>query len=181
MNQSLIISNKEIESKIYYVRSLKVMLDSDLAVLYDVETRVLNQAISRNIDRFPEDFMFQLTENEWKNLKSQNKTLSSWGGRRKLPFVFTEHGILMLSSVLNSERAVKVNIQIMRVYVRIRELMMAHKDIISKLDQVERKQVEQDNNILLIFEYLKQFEETKRKELGQANRKRIGFKKQDEE
>jgi hypothetical protein len=172
MNQSLIISNKEIESKIYYIRSLKVMLDSDLSVLYDVETRVLNQAISRNIDRFPEDFMFQLTENEWKNLKSQNKTLSSWGGRRKHPFVFTEHGILMLSSVLNSERAVKVNIQIMRVYVRIRELMMAHKDIISKLDQVERKQVEQDNNILLIFEYLKQFEETKRKELEQANRKK---------
>jgi hypothetical protein len=175
MSQSLVISTKEIESKIYYIRSLKVMLDSDLAELYGVETRILNQAVTRNADRFPEDFMFQLTEKEWGNLKSQNVVLTGWGGRRKLPNVFTEHGILMLSSVLNSERAIKVNIQIMRVYVRIRELMMAHKDIINRLDKVERKQDDQDNSIMLIFEYLKQFEESKQQQLEQAHRKKLGY------
>ena len=180
MNQSLIIHSKDIENKIYYIHELKVMLDSDLAELYAVETRVLNQAVARNIDRFPADFMFQLTEDEWKNLKSQNTTLSGWGGRRKLPNVFTEHGILMLSSVLNSERAIKVNIQIMRVYIRIRELVLTHKDIINKLDHLERKQIEQDNNIMLIFEYLKQFEEAKQQQLEQATRKRIGFKTNEE-
>ncbi len=181
MGQSLVISAKEIESKIYYIRNLKVMLDSDLAELYGADTRVLNQAVTRNIDRFPEDFMFQLTEEEWKILKSQNATSSGWGGRRKLPNVFTEHGILMLSSVLNSDRAIKVNIQIMRVYVGIRELMMAHKDIMNRLNQVERKQVEQDNNIMLIFEYLKQFEKAKQQQLEQYNRKRIGFKTSEKE
>ncbi len=151
------------------------MIDSDLAELYGIETRVLNQAVTRNMKRFPEDFMFQLTEEEWMILKTKNATLSGWGGRRKLPNVFTEHGILMLSSVLNSDRAIKVNIKIMRVYVRIRELIIAHKDIMNRLDQVENKQVEHDNSIVLIFEYLKQFEEAKHQQLEQANRKRIGF------
>jgi len=175
MSQSIEISSKEIESKIFYIRSLKVMIDSDLAELYGIETRVLNQAVTRNMKRFPEDFKFQLTEEEWMILKTKNATLSGWGGRRKLPNVFTEHGILMLSSVLNSDRAIKVNIKIMRVYVRIRELIIANKDIMNRLDQVENKQVEHDNSIVLIFEYLKQFEEAKHQQLEQANRKRIGF------
>ena len=100
-----------VESKIYYIRGISVMLDSDLAVLYEVETKRINEQVKRNEDRFPCDFMFQLTKEELENLKSQNAT-SSWGGRRKLPYAFTEHGVLMLSSVLNSERAIAVNIQL---------------------------------------------------------------------
>jgi hypothetical protein len=105
-----VIPDEIVINKIYHIRSQKVMLDSDLAELYGVETRVLNQAINRNNDRFPEDFMFRLTETEWENLKSQF-VISSWGGRRTLPYVFTEHGVLMLSNVLNSKRAIQVNIR----------------------------------------------------------------------
>lgn len=154
MNQAIVLSNKDIEDKIYYIRNLKVMLDSDLAALYGVETRILNQAIARNAERFPEDFMFTLTPQEWNNLISQNET-SSWGGRRKLPNVFTEHGVLMLSSVLNSDRAVKVNIQIIRVFTKMRELILTHKDILLKLEQLEAKGTKHDEQIQLIFKYLK--------------------------
>ncbi|WP_246862659.1 ORF6N domain-containing protein [Pedobacter sp. KBS0701] len=112
-----IIPDNIVVNKIYELRGLKVMLDSDLAELYGVETKRLNEQVGRNSDRFPEDFMFQLTDEEWLNLKSQFAT-SSWGGRRKLPFVFTEHGILMLSSVLNSKQAIQVNIQIVRIFSR---------------------------------------------------------------
>ena len=158
------------------------MLDKHLSELYGVETKRLNEQVKRNTNRFPEDFMFQLTEEEFKILKSQIATSSSdedktgWGGTRKLPFAFTEHGVLMLSSVLNSERAIKVNIQIMRVYVHIRELMLTHKDILHKLEQLQQNDTEQDKKIMLIFEYLKQFEETKQQQSEQANRKQIGFK-----
>ena len=114
------------------------MLDEDLAELYQVPTGRLNEQVKRNIGRFPVDFMFQLTEEEFKNLISQNAT-SSWGGRRKLPFAFTEHGVLMLSSVLNSERAVGVNIQIMRIYTKMREMLMTNQEIQLKLEQLERK------------------------------------------
>src|SRR5213075_588593 len=109
------------------------MFDEDLAQLYQVETRRLNEQVKRNSDRFPEDFMFQLTESEWENLKSQNAT-SSWGGRRKIPFAFTEHGVLMLSSVLSSDRAVQVNIQIMRIYTKLSQMLLTHKDILLKLE-----------------------------------------------
>ncbi len=151
------------------------MLDSDLAELYGVETKRLNEQVKRNIDRFPEDFMFQLTESEFKNLKSQNAT-SSWGGRRTLPYAFTEHGVLMLSSVLNSDLAIKVNIQIMRVYTKIRKMVATHNDLLLKLEQFETKLADHDNEITLIFEYLKQLEEDKQKGLRQKNRPRIGFK-----
>ena len=131
------------------------MLDEDLAELYAVPTGRLNEQVKRNIDRFPEDFMFQLTEQEFKNLISQIAT-SSWGGRRKLPFAFTEHGVLMLSSVLSSSRAIAVNIQIMRIYTRMREILMTNKDILLKLEQLERKVDSHDENIHVIFDYLKQ-------------------------
>ena len=121
-NQISVIPDEAVISKIYFIRNEKVMLDNELAELYGVETRRLNEQVKRNIDRFPEDFMFQLTETEFENLKSQIAT-SSWGGRRKLPYVFTEHGVLMLSSVLNSDLAIKVNIQIMRVYTEIRNTL----------------------------------------------------------
>ena len=115
MAKGITLADEVIISKIYLIREHKVMLDDDLAELYQVQTRRLNEQVKRNIDRFPDDFMFQLDEKEWENLKSQNAT-SSWGGRRKKPYAFTEHGVLMLSSVLNSDRAIQVNIQIMRIY-----------------------------------------------------------------
>ncbi len=136
MSKSVILPDEVVISKIYLIREHKVMLDDDLAELYQVETRRLNEQVKRNIDRFPEDFMFQLNEKEWENLISQNAT-SSWGGRRKLPYAFTEHGVLMLSSVLNSARAIQVNIQIMRIYAKLRSIMMTNKDILLKLEKVE--------------------------------------------
>ena len=116
-----LIPSERIESKIHFIRGRKVMLDKDLADLYKVTTGALNQAVKRNPERFPDEFMFQLTKDELNNLKSQFVT-SSWGGVRKLPFVFTEHGVLMLSSVLKSDRAIQVNIQIMRIFTRLRRL-----------------------------------------------------------
>ena len=117
-----------IENKILIIRGQKVMLDRDIANLYNIGTRELNKAVSRNRARFPSDFMFQLTKNEFVNLKFQFGT-SSWGGTRKLPYAFTEQGVAMLSSVLRSERAVQVNIQIMRVFVKLREIIATHKEI----------------------------------------------------
>ena len=117
-------------NKIYEIRGHKVMLDSDLAELYGVETKVLNQSIRRNIERFPEDFMFQLTESEWQSLRSQIVTSKiGRGGRTYLPNVFTEHGVLMLSSVLNSQQAIQVNIQIVRIFTRLRNLLIEHTEL----------------------------------------------------
>lgn len=165
------IPEQLIVSKIYLIRDKKVMLDNDLAELYQVETKRLNEQVKRNLSRFPEDFMFQLTDTEWENLKSQNAT-SSWGGRRTAPNVFTEHGVLMLSSVLNSERAIEVNIKIMRVYTKMKEIILTHKDLLLKMEEMEKKVLGQDDKILQIFNYLKQFVETK-----QTPRKEIGYKK----
>jgi hypothetical protein len=130
-----LIPDELITSKIYLIRNRKVMLDEDLAELYNVETRRLNEQVKRNKARFPMDFMFQLTQEEFENLKSQFAT-SSWGDRRKLPYAFTEQGVAMLSGVLHSERAIKVNIQIMRVFTRMRELLETHKEILAKLDNL---------------------------------------------
>ena len=178
-DRNQLIPDEVVMNKIYLIRGQKVMLDNDLAELYEVETRRLNEQVQRNIDRFPEDFMFQLTEEEFANLKSQIAT-SSWGGRRKLPNAFTEHGVLMLSGVLNSYRAIKVNIQIMRIYTKIRHMLLTHKDILLRLEKIEQKLSGHDNKIMLIFEYLKQFEQVKREELEFKERKRIGFKRDNE-
>jgi hypothetical protein len=169
-----------INSKIYLVRNKKVMLDEDLAELYGVNTGNLNKAVKRNIDRFPDDFMFQLTKEEFENLLFQIGR-PSWGGRRTPPNAFSEQGVAMLSGVLKSERAIKVNIQIMRVFTRMREMLDTHKEILRKLEHLERKDIEQDEKILLIFEYLKQLEKTKQQELDQQNRKRIGYKRRNEQ
>ena len=155
-------------SKIYVVRDQKVMLDEDLAKLYGVETKRLNEQVSRKIDRFPEDFMFKLSEREFGDLKSQNAT-SSWGGRRKLPNAFTEHGILMLSSVLNSKQAIRMNIQIMRIYTRIREMLLTHKDMLLRVEYMEKHLMKHDQKIELLFTYLNKFiekEEKPRTEIG---------------
>jgi hypothetical protein len=177
--QLSVIPDETVISKIYLIRGEKVMLDNDLAELYGVETRRLNEQVKRNIERFPEDFMFQLTGTEFENLKSQNAT-SSWGGRRKLPYAFTEHGVLMLSSVLNSDLAIKVNIQIVRVYSKIRNMLATHKDLLLKFDNFEKKLADHDDKIMLLLEYIKQFEQVKREQLQQKNRPRIGFKAKEE-
>jgi len=127
-----------LEQKIMFIRGHKVMLDRDLAVLYGVGTRDLNKAVSRNPERFPKDFMFQLNKKDFENLMFQFGT-SSWGGTRKMPYAFTEHGILMLSSVLKSSRAVQVNIQIMRAFVKLRQLLNTHKELAHKLEALEKK------------------------------------------
>jgi len=158
---------ERIENKIYLIRGQKVMLDLDLALLYGVKTKVLNQAVKRNIDRFPIDFMFQLNKSEFANLRSQIVT-SSWGGLRKRPFAFTEHGVLMLSSVLNSKRAIQVNIQIMRAFTRLRQILATHKELREKIELMERKY---DKQFRVVFEYIKSLlDDGKRKD-------RIGFMK----
>jgi len=129
-----------IEEKIFLVRSHKVMLDSHLAELYGVETRILVRNVKRNIDRFPADFLLQLTKEEFENLRSQfGISSSSYGGRRYLPYAFTENGVAMLSSVLNSKRAIQVNIQIMRAFTKIREWLATHRDLQEKIKKLERK------------------------------------------
>lgn len=158
--QLSVIPDEAVINKLFFIRNEKVMLDSDLAELYGVETRRLNEQVKRNIERFPENFMFQLAETEFENLKSQIAT-SNWGGRRKLPFAFTEHGVLMLSSVLGSNRAIKISIQIIRVYSKIRNMLATHQDLLLKFEQFEAKLADHDDKIMLIFEYLKQFENGK--------------------
>jgi hypothetical protein len=135
-------SQEEIlQSKIYIIRGQKVMIDEDLADLYGVTTKILNQAVKRNIQRFPIDFMFQLIRGEEKNLRLQSVTssLSNYGGRRYMPYAFTEQGIAMLSSVLKSERAIMINIQIMRMFARLRELLSTHKELKEKIELLEKK------------------------------------------
>jgi hypothetical protein len=175
-DNSLLIPEEVIISKIYLIRSVKVMLDRDLAKLYEVETRVLNQAVRRNEKRFPEDFMFQMSREEMDDWKSQivisNREKM---GFRKPPLVFTEQGVAMLSSVLNSDRAIMVNIQIIRVFTKIRRLLETHSEILRKLEQIEKKEIEHDRKIILIFEYLRQLEQSRQQQDDQANRKRIGY------
>ena len=178
IESKLLVPDELIMNKIYLIRGQKVMLDKDLAELYSVETRRLNEQVKRNLERFPNDFMFQLDSDEFENLKSQFAT-SRWGGRRKLPFAFTEHGVLMLSSVLNSDRAIKVNIQIIRVFTKMRQLIETHSEILRKLEQIEKKDIEQDQHIMLIFEYLRQLEQSRQQKEEQAKRKRIGFRRED--
>ena len=140
-----------IERRIFLIRGQKVMLDSDLAELYSVQTKVFNQAVKRNRDRFPEDFMFQLTREEVEVLRSQIVT-SSWGGRRYLPYAFTQEGVAMLSGVLNSDRAIQVNIAIMRAFVRLRELLATHKDLARKLEEMEKKY---DHQFRVVFDAIR--------------------------
>jgi len=164
-NRSL-IPLERIERSILLIRGQKVMLSTDLAELYQVEPRVLVQAVKRNIARFPEDFMFQLTEEEFYNLKSQF-VISSWGGlRRAKPYAFTEQGVAMLSSVLNSEIAIKVNIEIMRAFVRLRRLLASHADLARKLEALEKKY---DTQFKVVFEAIRELmkpPETKKRPIG---------------
>jgi hypothetical protein len=165
-----------IERKIYLVRGHKVMVDSDLAELYGVEVRVLNQAVKRNLTRFPKDFMFQLTTDEATLLRSQIVTLKTGRGthRKFLPYAFTEQGVAMLSSVLKSERAVQVNVTIMRTFVKIRELLGTHADLVRRLDELEKRY---DKQFAVVFEAIRHLMTPE----PVPPSRRIGFSTEDEE
>jgi len=152
------------------------MLSQDLAELYQVETKILNQQVKRNIDKFPERYMFQLTQEEHDRLRSQNVTLKRGQHIKYLPYAFTEHGILMLSSVLRSRRADQINILIIDTFVKIRELVFLNKDLAHQLEQVQNRLTKHDSQIRILLEYLKHLELLKEKEPEQKRRPRIGFK-----
>jgi hypothetical protein len=156
MAEGSIVPTERIEKAILLIRGQKVLLDQDLAGLYGVETKQLIRQVKRNHRRFPADFSFQLTRQEFTNLRCHFGTSSSWGGRRTLPYAFTEQGVAMLSSVLNSDRAIDVNIAIMRAFVRLREILATHKDLARKLDDLERKLGEHDEKFQIVFDAIRQ-------------------------
>lgn len=163
---------ENIKEMIYIIRGQKVMLDSDLAKLYGVDTRQLNRQVRRNIIRFPDDFMFELSKEEFENLKCQNGTSSSeYGGRRKQPLVFTENGVAMLSSILNSETAIDVNIAIMRIFTKLRSFHMLEKDLMNRIDRLESDSTEV---FKVVFERLDKIENLE--DSISENRKKIGIK-----
>jgi hypothetical protein len=177
------ITDEIIFNKIYFIKNQKVMLDSDLAELYDVSTKRLNEQVKRNLDRFPKDFMFPLSENEWESLRSQIATSKTGrGGRTYLPNVFTEHGVLMLSSILNSQQAIQVNIQIMRIFTRMRQMFSDNTavqlniaEIKEAIHKIIKKQDGHDKNIDLLFGYIDKLQE-KEEEPKAIDRKKVGFK-----
>jgi hypothetical protein len=176
--ESISLADEAVISKIYYIRQQKVMLDRDLAELYGVETKVLKQAVRRNAGRFPEDFMFEMSRGELEIWRSQNVT-SNPGDRKGLryaPFCFTEQGVTMLSCILNSERVIAVNIQIIRIFARLRAMVLTHKDILLKLEQLERKVTAHDEDIKMIFDALKQLLNP-----PQEPRPKIGFRRKDQQ
>lgn len=176
MSQEITIPNEIITSKIYFIRDQKVMLDRDLAELYGVETKRLKEAVRRNIKRFPEDFMFEMTKEEFKIWRSQIATSKSTDkmGLRYAPFVFTEQGVAMLSSVLNSERAIVVNIQIIRIFTKLREILTDTLHLQLEIEEIKRKMTNQNKNIDLVFLYL---DELLEKKWNPKLRQRIGYKK----
>jgi hypothetical protein len=158
-----------IEASIYLIRGEKVMLDADLARIYEVETKNLKRQVNRNHDRFPSDCLFELTWMEFDDLRCQIGTSSQWGGTRHPPYAFTEHGVAMLSSVLRSSKAVQVNIAIMRAFVRLRELMLTHRDLARKLEDLERRY---DSQFRVVFEAIRELLEP-----TPAKKRRIGFRR----
>jgi hypothetical protein len=177
--KSLMIPDELVMNKIYLIRGKKVMLDRDLAELYAVTTGNLNLAVKRNKNRFPDDFMFQLSREEYQSLILQFAISKKpgRGGIRKLPYAFTELGVSMLSGVLNSETAVLVHIQIIRVFAKMREMLLSHKDILLQLEKIEKKLAGHDEDLQLIFQYLKQLLTPPE----QPPRQKIGFRRKDDE
>jgi hypothetical protein len=175
-NKQVSIPDELIMNKILIIRGVKVMIDSDLAELYGVTTKRLNEQVKRNIKRFPEDFMFQLTEHEKQEVVANCDHLERLKFSPNLPYAFTEHGAVMLASVLNSDRAILVNIQIIRVFTKIRRLLETHSEILRKLERIEKKEIEHDQQIILIFDYLRQLEQSRQQQEDQAHRKKIGFR-----
>ena len=171
MSKEITIPDEIITSKIYLIREQKVMVDSDLAELYQVQTKLLKRQVRRNKERFPDDFMFELTKDEFDNLRSQFGT-SRWGGSRYIPMVFTEQGVAMLSSVLNSSRAIAVNIRIIRVFTKTREMLTDNLNIKLEIEEIKKNLYNQNKNIELVFQYLDELIEKKEKPIT-----KIGFKK----
>jgi len=172
MSNESIIPAEHIDKVILVIRGQKVMLDADLARLYGVETKVLNRAVKRNEMRFPADFMFRLTMKAYNNLKCQIGTSSQWGGRRTLPYAFTEHGAVMAASVLNTPRAIKVSVYVVRAFVKLRELLSAHKEMAGKLTELESRLDTHDEAIKRIIVTLREL----MKPAADKGRKEIGFK-----
>ena len=169
---TLMVPDEVVMNKIYFIRGQKVMLDRDLAELYGVATKALKQAVKRNVKRFPEDFMFAMSKEELSDWRSQFVTSKEdLMGLRYAPFCFTEQGVTMLSCILNSERAISVNIQIIRIFTRLREMVLTHKDLLIKMNELESKITDHDKSIKQIFAYLKQFIKEHEKP-----RQLIGFK-----
>lgn len=172
MSKSLEIPKEVIISKIYEIRGQKVMIDRDLSELYGVETRVLKQAVRRQLKRFPKDFMFEMTKEEFAEWRSQFvMSKSDKRGLRYAPFCFTEQGVTMLSCVLNSERAILMNIKIIRIFVQLRKMLMTHKDLLLRMEEIEKKVSGQDEKVGLIFDYLKKFIQQQKKP-----KRQIGYK-----
>jgi len=164
------IPDEVLMDKIYIIRGRKVMLDSDLGELYEVETKRLKESVRRNIDRFPEDFMFELSKEEYKYFK-ENISKRGRGQHPKYPpFVFTEHGVLMLASVLNSGRAAQINIQVVRVFIKMREMLLENESVHNQLKMIHEKLAEHDEFIILLFDYIKLFDQEKQKMTDQQNR-----------
>ena len=174
--KQIVVADEVVMNKIYYIRKQKVMLDRDLAELYGVQAIRLREQVKRNIDRFPKNFMFQLTQKEVESMVSQNAIPSKKHLGGSLPFAFTEHGVLMLASVLKSEKAMQVSIRVIEIFVKMREMLSAHKDILLQLQKMEKKLTAHDEDIQLIFEYLKQLLNP-----PQEPRPAIGFKRGDEQ
>jgi phage regulator Rha-like protein len=172
----LMIHDELVMNKIYLVRGQKVMLDRDLAELYDIKPIRLREQVKRNINRFPENFMFRLSEKEVDLMVSQNAIPSRKYLGGYLPYAFTEHGVLMLANILKSERAILVSIRIIEIFVKMREMLLAHKDILLQLEKIEKKLTGHDEDIALVFEYLKKLLNP-----PQPPRRKIGFKRKNEE
>ena len=172
-DESSSIPPEVVLNKIYLIRGQKVMIDRDLADLYGIKTSRLKEQVRRNIDRFPKDFMFELSKDEMENWRSQNAISNTMKmGLRVRPFVFTEHGVLMLSSVLNNPRAIKVNIEIMRIFTKMKEMLLTHKDLLFKVEKIEKELAKQGKDIKVVFDYLNQFIST-----NNNPRPKIGYKK----
>ena len=172
----VLVAEQKILNKIYVIRGEKVMLDRDLSEMYGVETKQLKRQVKRNIDRFPKDFMFELTKKEFENLRGQIGT-SSWGGTRYSPMAFTEQGVAMLSSILNSKTAIEVNIRIIRVFTKMREYALTNKEILLQLAKLEKEVTGNNHDIENIFLVLKELIEKQQKPLPPRNK--IGFKNYD--
>jgi hypothetical protein len=176
-NDKLTIAEEVIISRIYLVRGKQVMFSHDLAELYQVQTKVLNQQVKRNLGKFPDRYMFQLTREDADHVRSQYVTFNNWK-IKYLPYAFTEHGILMLASVLNSEKANRINFLIIDTFIKLRDMISLRTDVLTQLEQVQNRLSTHDNRIMAIFKYLKELDKLRQAEKLQKERTRIGFKQQ---
>jgi hypothetical protein len=175
-NKISVIPDEIIMNKILLIRGKRVIIGNDLAVLYGVTTKRLNEQVKRNIKRFPAHFMFQLSKEEKDNVVANCDHLQKLKYSPFLPYAFTEYGTVMLANVLNSERAIQASVRIVEIFIKIREIILSHKAILQKIEQIQKKLIEHDNQLLIFFKYLKRLEQAKQEEINFKRRKKIGFK-----